>query len=300
MVLILYEPSRAYCFPPAPIALIDSKTGGVKKPPAGVLGSDDSLTGAPEKHQGEAVEQEASNFVNSITSIALSSASGKHPQGDPHAHEGTEGGFTETDDGTLDPTNFATSAADAKDKTAGAVPNKAHDKTKQPMSAAMWSKTRPVMHAIADVSDAWERFGNALSPTAPFPKRTPRLRLAAVLLPILLVSLFTNSYMFMKANGFIIGFGFFGDPIIWRGLSYLNRKFPKWQKFLEIRNTILKGVPTNAQLTLTLLRIGEANKAPLPPPPYSGPPPPMSAHENAGQNLDHLGKLNCVLEQSQC
>lgn len=29
------------------------------------------------------------------------------------------------------------------------------------------------------------------------------------------------------------------------------------------------GVPTNAQLTLTLLRIGEANKSPLPPPPTS-------------------------------
>lgn len=31
----------------------------------------------------------------------------------------------------------------------------------------------------------------------------------------------------------------------------------------------MKGVPTNAQLTLTLLRIGEANAAPLPPPPSS-------------------------------
>jgi hypothetical protein len=31
----------------------------------------------------------------------------------------------------------------------------------------------------------------------------------------------------------------------------------------------LKGVPTNAQLTLTLLRIGELNSAPLPPPPGS-------------------------------
>ena len=36
---------------------------------------------------------------------------------------------------------------------------------------------------------------------------------------------------------------------------------------------ILYGVPTNAQLTLTLLRIGEANKAPLPPPPHSEQPP---------------------------
>ena len=94
----------------------------------------------------------------------------------------------------------------------------------------------------------------------------------------------------MKANGFLVGAGFFGDPIIWRGLAYLNREFPHWQKLLEIRNTLLKGVPTNAQLTLTLLRVGEANKAPLPPPPASGPPPPNAAHANAGQDLDHLGK----------
>ena len=55
ITLIVYPPARSYCFPPAPIALIDTKTGGVKKPAAGVLGSDNSLTGAPEKHQGEAV-----------------------------------------------------------------------------------------------------------------------------------------------------------------------------------------------------------------------------------------------------
>lgn len=41
-----------------------------------------------------------------------------------------------------------------------------------------------------------------------------------------------------------------------------------------VYSTILKGVPTNAQLTITLLRIGEAHKAPLPPPPDSDAPPP--------------------------
>lgn len=287
MVLIVYPPSRSYCFPPAPIALIDSKTGGVKKPTAGVLGSDNSLTGAPEKHQGEAVEQEASNFVNSLASIAISSAAGKHPQGDPHeAQEGASG----LEDRAPDPANMAMSAADAKDKTAGGEPNPVHDKTKEPMTAAMWSKTRPVMHVIADIADGWERFANALSPTAPFPKEKPRIKLAACLAPVLLISMFTSSYMFMKMNGLFVGFGFFGDPLIWRALSYLNRKFPHWQKLLEIRNTLLKGVPTNAQLTITLLRIGEANKAPLPPPPYSNPPPPNAAHETAGQNLKHLGK----------
>jgi hypothetical protein len=37
---------------------------------------------------------------------------------------------------------------------------------------------------------------------------------------------------------------------------------------------MLKAVPTNAQLTLTLLRLGEANHAPLPPPPRTTSPPP--------------------------
>lgn len=39
-----------------------------------------------------------------------------------------------------------------------------------------------------------------------------------------------------------------------------------------MRSTILKGIPTNAQLTITLLRVGERNKAPLPPPPTSDKP----------------------------
>ena len=287
MILIAYPPSRAFCFPPAPIALIDSKTGGIKKPKAGVLGSDNSLTGAPEKHEGEAVEQEASNFVNGFTSIAISSAAGKHPQGAPH---GEEEGASSLEDRAPDPTNVATGAADAKDKTAGGEPSAVNDKTKEPMTQALWSKTRPVMHGIADISDGWERFANALSPTPPFPQEAPRLKLAAVLTPIFLISLFTSSYMFMKMNGLFVGFGFFGDPLIWRGLSYLNKEFPHWQKLLELRNTLLKGVPTNAQLTITLLRIGETNKAPIPPPPYSGPPPPNAAHDTAGQNLEHLGK----------
>lgn len=44
-------------------------------------------------------------------------------------------------------------------------------------------------------------------------------------------------------------------------------------------STLLKGVPTNAQLTITLLRIGEANKAPLPPPPRIDQAPPSKPAE---------------------
>lgn len=150
-MLIAYPPSRAFLFPPAPIALVDSRSGGVQKPKAGVLGSHDSATGAPENHKGEAVEQEASNFVNGIASVALSSATGKHPQDDPEP--GEEG----AEDATPDPTAMAVGAADAKDVAAGEKTLAKHDKTKVPMETAMWTKMRPIMHAIAEFTDTWER-----------------------------------------------------------------------------------------------------------------------------------------------
>ncbi|KAI5356975.1 hypothetical protein Slin15195_G090750 [Septoria linicola] len=267
VVLIAYQPSRAVVFPPAPLAIVSGSTGGVQKPKAGVLGSTDSATGAPEKHKGEAVEAEASNFVNGIASVALSSVAGKHPQNDPPS---AAGGDDKANDLIPDPTAMAVSASNARAQTGGKDDVMAKDKSKVPVETAIWNKMRPVMHGIADVSDTWERFGNALDPTKPFPQEMYRLRIASLIIPLLAASFFISSYMLVKGVTFGAGFGFFGDPIIQRGLQWLNRNFPKWQKLLELRNTLLKGVPTNAQLTITLLRIGEANKAPLPPPPHSG------------------------------
>ena len=102
-------------------------------------------------------------------------------------------------------------------------------------------------------------------------------------------SLFVTSYIFTKAITFTIGFAFFGDPIISRGLALITRRFPHWQKLLELRNTVLKGVPTNAQLTITLLRLGEANKAPLPPPPHVVDPPPEQPADISEQELRATG-----------
>ena len=76
---------------------------------------------------------------------------------------------------------------------------------------------------------------SALSPIAPFPENTYRLRLAGLVLPVFIASLFVTSYMFVKGVTFGIGFGFFGDPIISRSLSWLNRAYPNWQKLLELR-----------------------------------------------------------------
>lgn len=147
---------------PAPLALVSASTGGVQKPKAGVLGSTDSATGAPENHKGEAVEAEASNFVNSIASVALSSASGKHPQDEPATAE-TAGA---PNDSVPDPTALAMGASGARAKQNGA--DLKHDKSKVPMETAMWNGMRPIMHAIGDLNDTWERFANALSPTPPF------------------------------------------------------------------------------------------------------------------------------------
>ena len=171
IVLIVYPPSRPILFPPAPLALVDSSTGGVQSPKAGVLGSHDSATGAPEKHQGEAVEQEASNFVTGIGSIALSSATGKNDRSEP-----SDDSLSKS---VPDPTRLASAGATAKASAGGGMPASGevgqsttsdetavaahHDRTKQPMEEAMWSKMRPAMHVLGDISDGWERFAKYIS-----------------------------------------------------------------------------------------------------------------------------------------
>ncbi|EEY16770.1 conserved hypothetical protein [Verticillium alfalfae VaMs.102] len=250
--LILYTPARSFCFPPAPPSLIDSSTGGVKTPSAGLLASDDSVTGAPQQFQGEAVEKEAHSFVTSISSLVVSTAAGKQPQGDPPQNSSMDANL----EAAPDPADVAEDIVDAKDKTGGEKPG-THDKTKKPVTRNVWDKARPVMHGIADFVDTYERFGNALSPTAPFHTHRPRLILASVLLPLFFASLLVTPHMAAKGFGFIVGFSFFGDPVIQRGIAFVERKVPDWQKYIELRNTLLKGIPTNAQLTITLLRIDQ-------------------------------------------
>ena len=59
--------------------------------------------------------------------------------------------------------------------------------------------------------------------------------MAGVLVPAVAIALLTSSAMFMKMVTGGIGFGFFGDPLIWRCLDFLNRKIPDWKKYLELR-----------------------------------------------------------------
>ncbi|KAJ5211975.1 uncharacterized protein N7498_003621 [Penicillium cinerascens] len=261
IALVIYPPCRPIMFPPAPIALVDKDTGGVQKPKAGVLGSHESITGAPEKYKGEAAEKEASNLVASVASVAVGSAVGKHDQGVPEDAP-LEGSVPDAMD-------IVSNTADAQSAARGEIPSDTHDKTRQPMKQAVMDGANMAMEVVSDITDTFEKFGNALSATPPFPRLSPRLRLVAVLAPACLLSTLISSYILMKSIGLFIGFAFFADPIIWRGIAWLNSKYPRWQRLLELQNSLLKGIPTNAQLTLTLLRIGETNMSPLPPPPNS-------------------------------
>lgn len=142
LTLILYPPSRPLLFPPAPLSLTSTTTGGLIHPRSGVLATADTVTGAPEAHPGESLEREAANFVASIAQIALSAAAGENPK---------------ANEDMPDPFHAATGAVDTKrhdeDKLPGSM-----DRTRKPVEDMMWEIMKPVMKIVGDISDLWERF----------------------------------------------------------------------------------------------------------------------------------------------
>ncbi|KAK6083183.1 hypothetical protein SCUP234_04011 [Seiridium cupressi] len=280
--LFLVPSARTVLFPPAPLALVDYKTGGLAKPSAGTLGSTDTATGAPEHQRGEALENEASNFVTSIGAIALNTLT----DADPHGEAETEG--RSMMDSAPQPDAVATMFATAKDKAEG-VDKPSEDKTKTPMQQKMWAQMRPLMHLLSLVSDIWERCGHLLSPVPPFDQPMNKLRVAGVVLTLMSASWFITANMVFRMTTLVVGAGLFGDPIIARVHMWLEKNYPDWKQLLDLNNTIFKGVPTDAQLAIALLRVGEANRAPLPPPPVLGGPPPEKPLELNDDLLDSAG-----------
>jgi hypothetical protein len=152
ITLVVYPPSRSFLFPPAPLSLVSAKSGNLQNPKAGQLGSYTSLTGAPEKHQGEAIEQEAASFVSSFASITISAVAGRPRENDLRDKE------SGIDKSIPDPSNIISEVVEAK-KTKDYTHARKHDRTKQPMEEAMWKQLRPIMHFIGNIADGWERFG---------------------------------------------------------------------------------------------------------------------------------------------
>ncbi|KAL4760320.1 uncharacterized protein BDW70DRAFT_67104 [Aspergillus foveolatus] len=233
LAMIFSPATRSSLFPPVPES--ESQTQGQPS------STEESTlhVHAPPVNEGEA-EDEAADLVNGIKSSIQQDA--QEAIGIPPGIDGLEPEIVTASD------------------TAGAD---------EPGKAKASPAIRITLRVISDISDLCERFSNLLSPTPPFSLIGPRLQLAAILMLIFLASLSVSSHMIVKTSSLAVGFGFFGDPVLSRAMDFLNTKIPNWKTYLDIEKTLLKGVPTDAQLTLTLLRIGELNSSPLSVPPLS-------------------------------
>lgn len=157
IVIVTSESARNVLFPSAPRALVEASTGGLQKPKAGQLGTTNTLTGAPEKEEGEAVEEEAANFVDNVRHLVMR-AVGMHDkqqqEGDP-----LEGKVPK-------PVRNAVKAIKAEGSAPGhATENK--DQTQKPMEQILWSGGKPdnlapiisaAPHVVGEIVDNWERF----------------------------------------------------------------------------------------------------------------------------------------------
>ncbi len=157
ILIVSSSEARNTLFPPAPLAIVNIKTGGFQRPQAGQLGTDDTLTGAPEKQPHEAAEEEAANFVNNIRHN-IQKAVGMHNEkqqgGDP-----LEGKVPK-------PIRKAIRAVQAEGATAGHVGENT-DQTQEPMEELIWAGVNPesiaklmdvAPHVVGEVADNWERF----------------------------------------------------------------------------------------------------------------------------------------------
>ncbi|TQN65122.1 hypothetical protein CSHISOI_10308, partial [Colletotrichum shisoi] len=238
IALILSPDVRVLLFPPAPLSMVDIRDGSIAKPMGGTLGSTDSATGAPQNLKGESVENEASNFITSVSAIATNLMTGHDPHGAPNEQEGgSKKGF--------DPQFDVTTMAVVKDKAEGV------DRPSWFIFIPQWCHAHTGSISI-------------LVPTPPFDRQEHQRRLAAYIAPLAMASILLSRDFVISSATFAIGVGIFGDPLLTRGYHYLNTI--RWTDSFHLNNTLFKGVPTNNQLALTLLRVGEANRAPFPPP----------------------------------
>jgi len=157
IAVVSSKEARDYLFPPAPLALVSIGTGGIQKPQAGSLGTSNTLTGAPEKEEGEAVEEEAANFAENIRHL-IGRAVGMHGK------EHSKGGSLEKK--MPKPIKHAAKAVWSPDSGPGHA-EETQEQTEKPMEQILWDKANPEIlesilktapHAIGEVVDNWERF----------------------------------------------------------------------------------------------------------------------------------------------
>lgn len=148
--------ARDTLFPPVPLALVNLGTGGLQKPQAGQLGTTNTITGAPEKVEGEAVEEEAANFVENLRHL-LQKAIGVHEsqtrEGDPLEKKIPQ------------PIKNVVNAVKSGGSAPGHTSAESNVQTQQPMEEILWDKLSPEQIApifekapfvVGEFVDTWE------------------------------------------------------------------------------------------------------------------------------------------------
>lgn len=163
LVAVIYsKQARETLFPSAPLALVDVSKGTLKEPAAKQLGTSNTLTGAPEKVEGEAVEQEAANFADNIRHLLTRSIG---------MHKGQDEGGDPLEGKVPKPIRKAVRAVQAGGEAAGHAQEE-HDPVQQPMEDMIWEKVKPekmdpilksVPHVMCEIADTWERFAKYVS-----------------------------------------------------------------------------------------------------------------------------------------
>lgn len=144
VALIMCPPLRPVLFPQAPVTPADSETQVFPGQPE----SQDSLTGAPEVHKGEAAEQEAKNWVDSVANVAIESAAAKYGQAvseDP----AVDGELIEPID----------------EVPATPLEGSPEDKTKKPIRSKTARGTDKAMRVVSDITDIYEQFAKYVVPS---------------------------------------------------------------------------------------------------------------------------------------
>ncbi|KAK4056525.1 hypothetical protein OIO90_002372 [Microbotryomycetes sp. JL221] len=300
IILIMFRPSRKFFFPPIPpppgqppSATDPTNTKGDESMLAGV--------GHPVEHRSKAeqIEQQAYEFSNVIQRFSVRVVVGGHHKGSKgNGDVGKKAGLGEEydlsssdddDDEELDQLpkienqTFDEDKPVLAEKEDGTVKElSARQKRKLKAREAKAKRDAQVGHlargaqdALGDLADALERFANALSPPRPYPPNQARAKLSgAIFVPIMLVTAVVPAHVWSQLASFGFGVAFFGQPLLIRAAKWFIKTFPDWQEKIDLRNSIFSGVPTNAQLTLHVLRVAEASFDPLPAPP----PPPTPEH----------------------
>ncbi|BGP38891.1 hypothetical protein JCM10449v2_002829 [Rhodotorula kratochvilovae] len=309
--LIAYPPSRLILFPPVP-------------PPPGQPPSatdptnqrgDESLiagVGHPVEHRSRAeqVEEQAWEFTNLVQRFGArvvvgGKAGGKQGNAEVGRKRHVDEDNDDDDDDELDDEEMdlhevaqteGLGAAAEKEKREGRLSDKERKKRKAKEAkiqrdAMIGKAAKQAQDALGNIADLAEVFANAINPPRPYPQYKAREKLATqVLLPVACVFAIVPAKIWTMAASFGFGVAFFGQPLLLRAFALLQEKVPDWQDKIDLRNTLLSKVPTNAQVVLHVVRVAERAYTPFPLPPAA----PTAEHmkdavQSGGFDADEMG-----------